>query len=276
MKLRPKGLFIGLSTYDIVVKTNKIIEEGVKIDADNLWKGCGGPATNSAIAFSQLGGESHLISRIGNSIFGNQIKNELEKVGVSYTDLENYNSDYEPPISFITVSDTGEKTIVSAINKNLKLKSNIPIDIIQNKSFDIICYDKHLGEKQVDLLKHLKDKPRIYDPGRPSKISFNLLKYANHIIAPDYYEYYELLSELNENTNLRAISRGGENILIFGKNENEINIEKVDVVDTMGAGDILHGAYSYEIAIGNSEIDSLTNASKIASQSTTRWGARII
>ena len=51
---------------------------------------------------------------------------------------------------------------------------------------------------------------------------------------------------------------------------------EVEVVDTMGAGDILHGAYCFFVSIGRGFIESLAEAAKIAAEScryagTSEW-----
>jgi sugar/nucleoside kinase (ribokinase family) len=271
----PIGLFIGLSTYDIVVSSDDTIKMGVKIDAISLWKGAGGPATNAAIAFKQLGGESHLISRIGNSTLGIQIKNELNKLGVTFTDIEDEKSSYEPPLSFITVNSSGEKTIISSISNQNKTDFQTANRFKGLKNIDIVCFDKHLGFKQIELLDYFDITPKVYDPGRPSETAIELINEADYTIAPDYSEYFSLGAKYLDKNKMFAISRGDNSIEILGKGKKEINIRKVNVIDTMGAGDILHGAFSFYKAKGINSIDSLIKASQTATESTTHWGARI-
>ena len=126
-----------------------------------------------------------------------------------------------------------------------------------------------------DIIQNYISTPKVYDPGRPSVIGTKLFDIADHIIAPDYPEYISISNKYYPDKKLMAISKGGQNIELFGDEMDHILIEKVKVVDTMGAGDILHGAYSFGIANGLKPKDSLIQASKIATKSTTHWGARI-
>ena len=53
-----------------------------------------------------------------------------------------------------------------------------------------------------------------------------------------------------------------------------IGVPQVEAVDTMGAGDILHGAYCFFASTGRGFIESLAEAAKVASESCRHAGAR--
>jgi len=72
-----------------------------------------------------------------------------------------------------------------------------------------------------------------------------------------------------------AITNGSAPIQILaGRSSATMPIPQVDVVDTMGAGDVLHGAYCYFASTGQSFVDALTKAAKIASESCRYAGTR--
>ena len=50
--------------------------------------------------------------------------------------------------------------------------------------------------------------------------------------------------------------------------------EPVDAVETLGAGDVWHGAFALKLAEGNSEIKSMAYANQAASLKCTRSGGR--
>jgi sugar/nucleoside kinase (ribokinase family) len=53
-----------------------------------------------------------------------------------------------------------------------------------------------------------------------------------------------------------------------------VPVPQVEVVDTTGAGDILHGAYCYYASQGRAFVDALTEAARIASESCRYAGTR--
>lgn len=75
--------------------------------------------------------------------------------------------------------------------------------------------------------------------------------------------------------NYRAITRG-ERPIIYDTPEGsgEIAIESVEAVDTLGAGDILHGAFCYYYAKGNQFVVALQQASRVATLSCRTFGTR--
>ncbi|HEY3592911.1 MAG TPA: PfkB family carbohydrate kinase, partial [Polyangiaceae bacterium] len=72
-----------------------------------------------------------------------------------------------------------------------------------------------------------------------------------------------------------AITRGGQSILWRdGGREGEIQVPAVDVVDTLGAGDIFHGAFCRFFEASQDFVASLRRAAKVASASCAYWGTR--
>jgi sugar/nucleoside kinase (ribokinase family) len=72
-----------------------------------------------------------------------------------------------------------------------------------------------------------------------------------------------------------AITRGAKPILGWDRGRRfEIGIEKVDAVDTLGAGDVLHGAFCYHFARTGEFEPTLRLAAQIATQSCRGLGIR--
>jgi sugar/nucleoside kinase (ribokinase family) len=69
-----------------------------------------------------------------------------------------------------------------------------------------------------------------------------------------------------------AISNGRDNI-ITAKGE-EIRIQDIKVIDTLGAGDFLHGAFCYYYLKSGNFIQSLLEASTVATKSCEFEGTR--
>ena len=54
----------------------------------------------------------------------------------------------------------------------------------------------------------------------------------------------------------------------------EIAVDQVQAIDSLGAGDILHGAFCHFLATGLDELDALAQAATVASKSTESFGTR--
>lgn len=54
----------------------------------------------------------------------------------------------------------------------------------------------------------------------------------------------------------------------------DINPPSVEPVDTLGAGDIFHGAFCWSLVEQGDFVTALKKASEVAAFSTTMWGTR--
>ena len=60
-----QGIFVGLSTIDVVYRVNRFPTPNSKVAAQSQDVFVGGPATNAAIAFAHLGGKPALVTAAG-------------------------------------------------------------------------------------------------------------------------------------------------------------------------------------------------------------------
>jgi sugar/nucleoside kinase (ribokinase family) len=71
-----------------------------------------------------------------------------------------------------------------------------------------------------------------------------------------------------------AITRGGQPVIALSKGERaEIPVMKIKPLDTLGAGDIFHGAFCHYV-LEQDFLTSLTRAAEVASMSCTSLGTR--
>jgi sugar/nucleoside kinase (ribokinase family) len=72
-----------------------------------------------------------------------------------------------------------------------------------------------------------------------------------------------------------AITNGADPVqFVSGQSSGTIGVPQVEVVDTMGSGDIFHGAYCFFASTGRGFIESLAEATKVASESCRYAGTR--
>ena len=65
--MQPKGIFVGLSTIDIIYTVSEHPAPNTKIAAQSQQIFVGGPATNAAVTFAFLGGSTTLMTPSGNN-----------------------------------------------------------------------------------------------------------------------------------------------------------------------------------------------------------------
>jgi sugar/nucleoside kinase (ribokinase family) len=72
-----------------------------------------------------------------------------------------------------------------------------------------------------------------------------------------------------------AITKGAEPVrFVAGGASGAVDVPRVEPVDTMGAGDIFHGAFCYFYSFGCEFQEALRRAARIAAQSCRFHGAR--
>lgn len=277
-------MFIGLTTIDLqfLVKDYPLVN--TKVKALKYEMNIGGPAANAAIAFSHLGGSSHILTGIGKNNFTGYIKNEFKKFNIEVTDITPDYSHDPTFASIITSESNGDRTVLSynPVNEEVECSDFANIDL---SDYDIIHIDGFHGSAAIDIIKKARKYkiPVVFDGGSWKEKTSQILDYCNIIICsddfypPDSKDKHELLQYLAEEKNIKrvAITRGKDSILyVKSQRKGKLDVFETEVIDTLGAGDIFHGAFCFFYVNGNSFIKSLKKAAGIASESCKYFGTR--
>lgn len=276
------GLFIGLVTLDFIYLTEFFPQSNQKIVASDYAIAAGGPATNAAITFSYLGNNSQLMGVVGMQTNSQVIKADLSAHQVKLIDLEP-NRQESPPISSIIVTkSTGERAVIS-INATKaqgsldKLPSNLLDDI------EIVLIDGHQMVASATIVSQAQGQqiPVIMDGGSWKPGLETILPYIDYAICSanffppgcetteDVFSYLQAIGIDNI-----AITQGEKPILYDHQGtRGEIPIPPLQAIDTLGAGDIFHGAFCHYLW-QQDFVSSLIAASKIASRSCRYFGTR--
>src|SRR6476620_489570 len=113
-------LVAGSSNTDMVINSPHLPAPGETIIGSSFFMNPGGKGANQAVAAARLGGHVTFICKTGNDIFGKQAAAIFENEGI---DIAYMLEDADNPsgVSFITVDDKGENTIVVASGSNATL-----------------------------------------------------------------------------------------------------------------------------------------------------------
>lgn len=273
-----KGLFVGLTSIDIIYPLNHFPEENTKNPSLNGLLDIGGPATNAAFTFAALGGKATLVSLIGQQPFRLFIKEKLEQYGIEHIDL-NEQLNQIPVISSIVVNaSTGSRTIV-----NFQPKTDIPVlsPQVNTDRFDIICVDGFFADYLLRVLESNRLRvPVVLDGGSYKPHTDQLLKFINYPIiserftAPDGGAAGDYLRK--KGLQRFAITRGEQPLEVFENGTTYyLPVPQVKAVDTLAAGDIFHGAFAKYIVEKDHNFKlALEMAARIASQSCAHLGPR--
>nr|VFK19076.1 MAG: Sugar or nucleoside kinase, ribokinase family [Candidatus Kentron sp. LPFa]VFK35350.1 MAG: Sugar or nucleoside kinase, ribokinase family [Candidatus Kentron sp. LPFa] len=277
------GSFFGLSTVDLVFDLPVYPLEDTKNMANHHLVCAGGPASNAAVTFAYLGGETTLVSSLGASSLATLARRDITSSGISHVDLSP-NRTSDPAVSAIIVSgDSGARTIVTSPSINTEGDSNeIDSNIIDNA--DVLLFDGYELSAAVPAAKKARHagKTTVLDGDIFRKEIESLLPFIDIVIYGHSFNVdgKSLFSDLKEyfaifNINKIAATKGGYPIVYTTENEEgEIPISAPRVLDTLGAGDIFHGAFCYFLGQNHTFKSSLALAGKVAGASVGTFGTR--
>ena len=276
-----KGLFIGATTLDLIYKSDRSLPKNQKLVAKDYLTAAGGPATNAAVAFSSFNNRAKLLSVIGQHPITELIKNDLNNCSVEIIDLAPQRNESPPISSIVVTANTGERAVIST--PTTKYQDDRAIDESSLESIDIILIDGHQIEASLALAKMAGDRniPVVMDggswkPGLDTIIP--LIDYAicsANFYPPGCHRYSDVFNFLQDKGVPHiAITNGERPIQYLDRGKiSTLSVSQVDTVDTLGAGDIFHGAFCHHI-LDSDFPTALSLAAKTASKSCQFFGTR--
>ena len=270
-KKRANGLFIGLCGLDIVFKGDRLPEENGKIKAQEFYTQIGGPAAKAAITCAKLGGKATLITSLGNSSIARHIKKELSDQGIKV--VENGNDVFnEPNISAVFVnSGKGSRTIISGQNKITTFSASKEI----SEEYDYCLYDCNFPNltEEISSIVDYNKIPLVLDCGSWKDNIECALSISKVAISSSKFqsESDEDIFSLGKKFGIPYVAKTNEGEAIdYSDNHETGNIEviKIEQGNTLGAGDVLHGAFCYYYYV---EERSFSEALEVASHVATNY-----
>jgi sugar/nucleoside kinase (ribokinase family) len=282
----PRVLFVGRTTLDLLYLLDELPVEDTKAYARELRSAPGGPALNAAITHSMLGGSATLISAVGGGRWSVQVREELGRHKIRLLDL-GAGTDYETPLVTALVSAArSSRTIVNPPLSTVTLPA-LPAaweqaapDAWGDAPPVILCDGFHLAQT-LPLLASCKSSAICLDGGSWKPGTAEL---APLLTAAICSERFTIPGEPAGPESIFkwfaargvphiAVTRGARPILGWDGGgwdrgrRFEIEIEAIEARDTLGAGDVLHGAFCHYFALGADFESALRKASVVATRS---------
>lgn len=280
--MKPKGIFVGLSTIDIIYTVTEHPARNTKIAAQSQQILVGGPATNAAITFAYLGGNTTLVAPAGAHPLAAVISEECRQFGVELLDLAPVSHE-APPISSVWVDAEGRRSVVSANTSGRTIPTAV-VDQACLKDAKVLMVDGHAMQACQAWAEAARSAgiPVVLDGGSWKPGTDVLLKNIDVAICSADFLPPGCITESCVIDYLRtagvqsiAITHGPEPIR-YSSNSGlgVIEVPSVEAVDTTGAGDILHGAFCFYYATGCNFAAALSQAAALASESCRYHGTR--
>lgn len=233
-----------------------------------------------------------LIARIGNDMFGDGAIEGFEKEGID-TRFIVRDPDEPSGVALIFVDRKGENVIVVAPGSNSRLSPedvDRAVDRMASCRALILQLEVPLNTvEHAAKLAHEKGVKVVLNPApMPADGLPKGLLEAVDILLPNESEARSLLGlkpdqpvdeksapGLLDKVKCAVVTLGGEGVLVVtAEGVQRMPAPRVEVVDTVGAGDAFVGALTVGLSCGRSLIESAEFAQKAAAISVTRMGAQ--
>jgi sugar/nucleoside kinase (ribokinase family) len=278
------GLFVGLTTLDIIQYYAGPFGQNDKMAAEETLVCTGGPAANAAVTFSLLGGEAHLVSDIGDSVLSSVIDQELSHHHVQH-EIELSKGNRHPITASVLVNTlTGDRAVAGQKPQHSFLSGPFQAPEAQ---VDVVLSDTYYMPVALPYLQWATEQhiPTVLDGGSWKSGLEQVLPWIRYPVCserffpPECTSHDETARFLFQWSNIAAvaITRGEHPLLLYlpdGSVEQIPVTSMGETVDTLGAGDIFHGAFCYYLAEGASLKESLQSAVTIAAKSVCYRGPR--
>lgn len=300
-----KVLVVGDATVDIIVPYPKFLnEERTLVDYPTPCIQGGGTSANTAVALSRLDVPTGFIGTIGDDQYGRYIVKDFKKENVDTEQLI-----IEPDLNtvgvFAFIDEYGERYLwgwprVDQAFKVLDM-TKISTNTIEGASWIhssgmAIVHDTSSRASIIEIFKH------AYELGIPTSFDLNLrvdqgnldpvykeavfeiIKYSNYVLGSLDEEFRYLGENEDPLENARSFVNSKRTIIArmgkegsLGLSEDEdvkVGAFSVDVVDTVGAGDVYNAGFIAAILKGYSLKDSLVIGNAVSGYTVNQKGAR--
>lgn len=277
-------LVAGVAVLDFVFQMENFPRRAEKYRADGAAISGGGNAANAAVAIARLGGDAQLASRLGVDQIADMIVADLEKEHVGTALVRQYPG-RRSSFSSIYIDGQGERQIMNYRDQELPWNADW-IETSAPQNMTAALADTRWPDGALAAMQCAKAKgvPGVIDAEAPVMEAEQALHTASHVA----FSAQGAVDFTGENTIDQAALRAddelpgivivtdGENGVVMADKGNVRRFPAYDIrpVDTLGAGDIWHGAFALALGEGMSEQQAIVFASAAAAIKCGRTGGR--
>ncbi|MDE0572763.1 PfkB family carbohydrate kinase [Demequina sp. B12] len=285
-------LCAGLTTLDVVHLVDAVPPANLKVASRDFFMAAGGPAANAAVASAHCGSPTTLVTALPPHPLTDVIVSDLTDCGVD-VDIADHTLSGPPLTAAIMITaSTGERAVVSPTSAATDVPATPPqwdaASLVQDAGAVLIDgYHRHLS---VPLACAAQERgvPVVLDAGSYKHYTPELVKVTDIAVVSDDFRFpdspgdpHDTLERLMAaGVSAAVVTRGHRPMLLQHGDDLpvEIPVTPVPVVDTLGAGDFLHGALAHRIAtLGFAPerlADDLAYASQVVGRSLGSFGTR--
>ena len=284
-KIPPRILCIGMPVRDLTFRIEQLPERGSKIGASHFDEIAGGNALNAAIGIVRLGGRASICGPMGDirETSSRYIFDELAHEGIDTRHIVHMPG-LVTSISNILIDPSGERTAVTFRDPEL-WKVRLPYADTLLEDCSAVLTESRCAEFCTAICAEARRRgiPVIVDVDRAMSLREGLLTASSHLIFSSEAlqatgglasDAEGLLKVAKLTPSFLAGTRGAQGTLWLDEHGSlqQTPAFPVHTVDTLGAGDVFHGAFALAITEKQELPQALRFASAAAALKCTRFG----
>ncbi|CAH3121443.1 unnamed protein product [Porites lobata] len=261
---------IGSCFVDMISYVPRLPESGETIKGTKFQLDFGGKAANQCVMAQKLGANTAMVAKVGNDQFGKDTRNNFKRFGVN-TDFIAVTDKAETGVTNIAVNNSGEPAFISlaGANRHLSVEDIKAAELFIKSCQVVICdkgiplkiaeaalqYSKELGKKTLfNPSPKLESLPRsIYLNADSLIVNREEGESLTNMLADDIEGAKKVICKLHQWGAKQIVLTLGSEGAVSSEISSQhgvpvmvlIPTQKVEVVDTTGAGDALIGALAF-------------------------------
>ena len=272
---------------DEVFRVDEFPQADGKVQATGFFVVNGGCAANAAVAIARLGGRAALAGPMGGpqgeDDNGDRVLQALAREKVDCTHCQRV-AGMATALSAIFINSRGDRMIVTY--RDERIAATTPADPrCASSQRPTRCWPITAIPAFVQPIceaARRRNLPVVLDGDRPTVEDDPLFRIASHIIfsseclreTTGLADLGEGLARIAAHTEaFLAVSNGPDDIVYReGRALRHLPVFKISAVDTLGAGDALHGGFALALAEGRGEIEAMRFGAAVAGIKCSRLG----
>lgn len=281
-------LCAGIAVLDEVFRVSAFPLPDTKVQASEFITIGGGNAANAAVAIARLGGKAYFAAPLGDDAVGDRLIESLQREGVECVGCVRVPG-ARTPVSAIFVDARGDRTIANYRDHRLNDATADDPDLLVT-AIDAVVADNRFPDFVLPICRAAMARriPVVIDADKAEDHRQPLFNAATHVIfsaqclrAAARTDDLPLgLTHMAKLTDaFLAVTNGPHPVLWYDRSRASIRetpVFAVKAVDTLGAGDVFHGAFALALVEGRGVEDALRFAAAAAGLKCSRFGGSAV
>ena len=247
------------------------------------WQG-GGKVATGIVACARLGAKCAMMGSAGDDIFGRFIISDFIRHGIDTSAMQIKTGETSPLSVVLSEAAHGTRTILYSDSSGAHYShANINEDMLRSTKYFFISQANSVTNRAADIARESGAKIFIDADSYCTKI-VDMLPKIDIFVGSEFF-YREMFADGLHESNCRKVMDMGPQIVLFTFGENgcagvsgqgffTLPAFPVNVVDTVGAGDVFHGAFLAGLLQNCTVKEAARFASAVAAIKCTRIGGR--